>query len=177
MDYSGFATKVGGGWAQRLRLVQLPACVLTTPEKAECRKQTPLKSTNDVRDQSVSAQVMLPASTSGVTTQLEAASSGATVLAVTAATSGAGQSPSGGGSYAATELAESSSWQAGSSSGSFSWTYGFSLPPAAAGPTPSLGLSYDSGSIDGRTATSNNQGTSVGEGFSLTESYIERSYG
>ncbi|MET9538047.1 polymorphic toxin-type HINT domain-containing protein [Streptomyces sp. NPDC006553] len=177
VDYSGFASKVGGGWAQRLRLVQLPACVLATPEKAECRKQTPLESTNDVRDQSVSAQVMLPASTSGVSTQLEAASSGTTVLAVTAATAGAGQSPSGGGSYAATELAESSSWQAGSSSGSFSWTYGFSLPPAAAGPTPSLGLSYDSGSIDGRTATTNNQGTSVGEGFSLTESYIERSYG
>ncbi|WP_241740846.1 polymorphic toxin-type HINT domain-containing protein [Streptomyces sp. L2] len=51
------------------------------------------------------------------------------------------------------------------------------MPPAAAGPTPSLGLSYDSGSIDGQTATTNNQGTSVGEGFGLTESYIERSYG
>ncbi|KPC88363.1 hypothetical protein ADL27_40900, partial [Streptomyces sp. NRRL F-6602] len=63
------------------------------------------------------------------------------------------------------------------SSGSFTWNYDFSLPPAAAGPVPSLALSYDSGSVDGRTATTNNQGSAVGEGFSLTESYIERSYG
>ncbi|MFH8709320.1 polymorphic toxin-type HINT domain-containing protein [Streptomyces rubrogriseus] len=51
------------------------------------------------------------------------------------------------------------------------------MPPAAAGPVPSLALSYDSGSVDGRTATTNNQTTSVGEGFTLTESYITRAYG
>lgn len=49
--------------------------------------------------------------------------------------------------------------------------------PGGGRPQPPLSLSYDSGSVDGRTATSNNQGTSVGEGFGLTESYIERSYG
>ncbi|MFD8592912.1 RHS repeat-associated core domain-containing protein [Streptomyces sp. NPDC059637] len=38
-------------------------------------------------------------------------------------------------------------------------------------------MSYDSGSVDGRTATSNNQGTQVGEGFDITSSYIERKYG
>ncbi|MFE1348121.1 RHS repeat-associated core domain-containing protein [Streptomyces sp. NPDC058757] len=177
VDYSGFASKVGGGWAQRLRMVQLPACALTTPEKAECRTQKPLKSTNDVREQSVSAQVALTASEDGVSTQLGSEASGATVLAVTATAAGGGQSPSGTGNYSATALAESSSWQAGTSSGSFTWSYGFSLPPAAAGPSPTMSLSYDSGSIDGRTATTNNQGTSVGEGFSMTESYIERSYG
>ncbi|MFE0701557.1 RHS repeat domain-containing protein [Streptomyces sp. NPDC058872] len=177
VDYSGFASKVGGGWAQRLQLVQLPACALTTPEKADCRKQTPLKSANDVREQSVSAQVSLPESTDGVSTQLVSAASGAMVLAVTAAGGGGGQSPSGTGDYSATELAESSSWEAGASSGSFTWSYGFAMPPAAAGPAPSLALSYDSGSVDGRTATTNNQGTSVGEGFALTDSYIERSYG
>ncbi|GGR34991.1 RHS repeat-associated core domain-containing protein [Streptomyces roseolus] len=177
VDYSGFASKVGGGWAQRLQLVQLPACVLTTPEKAECREQTPLKSANDVREQSVSAQVALPETAGGVSTQLASEASSATVLAVTTAGGGGGQSPSGTGDYSATGLAESSSWEAGGSSGSFTWSYGFTMPPAAAGPAPSLSLSYDSGSIDGRTATTNNQGTSVGEGFSLTESYIERSYG
>ncbi|MGW6245478.1 polymorphic toxin-type HINT domain-containing protein [Streptomyces roseolus] len=177
VDYAGFASKIGGGWAQRLRLVQLPACVLSTPEKAECREQTPLKSTNDVHGQSVSAQVALPATEDGVSTQLASGTSGATVMAVTAAGAGAGQSPSGTGDYSATDLAESSSWEAGGSSGSFTWSYGFNLPPAAAGPVPPLSLGYDSGSIDGRTATTNNQGSAVGEGFSLTESYIERSYG
>ncbi|MFZ3476107.1 hypothetical protein ACODT4_44760 [Streptomyces sp. 2.9] len=51
------------------------------------------------------------------------------------------------------------------------------VPPAAAGPSPSLSFSYSSGSIDGRTANSNNQGSQVGEGFDLTSSYIERKYG
>ncbi|MEW2193877.1 polymorphic toxin-type HINT domain-containing protein [Streptomyces microflavus] len=177
VDYSGFASKVGGGWAQRLRLVSLPSCVLTTPEKDACRKQTPLKSANDVREQSVSAQVALAGSTDGLSAQLGTGTPGTTVLAVTAAGAGSGESPSGTGNYSATQLSESSSWQAGGSSGSFAWSYGFTLPSPAAGPVPSLSLSYDSGSIDGRTATTNNQGSAVGEGFSLTESYIERAYG
>ncbi|MGW3163307.1 RHS repeat domain-containing protein [Streptomyces sp. NPDC001142] len=177
VDYSGFASKVGGGWAQRLQLVQLPACVLTTPEKEACRKHAPLKSMNNVREQSVSAQVALSENAGGVSTQLDSSASGMTVLAVLAPGSGPGQSPAGTGDYSATPLSESSSWQAGSNSGSFTWSYDFTLPPAAAGPLPSLSLAYDSGSIDGRTATTNNQGTSVGEGFSLTESYIQRSYG
>ncbi|MFE3470853.1 polymorphic toxin-type HINT domain-containing protein [Streptomyces bacillaris] len=177
VDYSGFASKVGGGWAQRLRLVRLPSCVLTTPEKDACREQTPLKSANDIREQVVSAQVALTGDTDGVAAQLGSGASAATVLAVTASGAGSGESPSGGGSYAATPLSESSSWQAGGSSGSFTWSYGFTLPSPAAGPVPSLSLAYDSGSVDGRTATTNNQGSAVGEGFSLTESYIERAYG
>ncbi|MGW7169382.1 polymorphic toxin-type HINT domain-containing protein [Streptomyces sp. NPDC054884] len=182
VDYSGFASAVGGGWSQRLRVVQLPACALTTPEKPECRKQRPLVSDNDLERQSVSANVSLAEAGSGPATQLmkasgSAAAPTATVLAVTAAAPGSGASPKGSGNYAATPLSASSSWESGGSSGSFTWSYDFTLPPAAAGPQPPLSLSYDSGSVDGRTATSNNQGTSVGEGFGVTESYIERSYG
>ncbi|MDX3800617.1 RHS repeat-associated core domain-containing protein [Streptomyces sp. AK04-3B] len=181
VDYSGFASAVGGGWSQRLRLVQLPACALTTPEKPECRKQRPLVSDNDLERQSVSANVSLAEAGRGPATQLMktgvAAAPAATVLAVTAAAPGSGASPKGSGNYAATPLSASSSWESGGSSGSFTWSYDFTLPPAAAGPQPPLSLSYDSGSVDGRTATSNNQGTSVGEGFGITESYIERSYG
>ncbi|MCX5263199.1 polymorphic toxin-type HINT domain-containing protein [Streptomyces sp. NBC_00199] len=182
IDYSGFASAVGGGWSQRLRLVQLPACALTTPEKPECRKQRPLVSDNDLDRQSVSATVSIAEAGSGPSTQLmktsgSAAAPAATVLAVTAAAPGSGASPKGSGNYAATPLSASSSWESGGSSGSFTWSYDFTLPPAAAGPQPPLSLSYDSGSVDGRTATSNNQGTSVGEGFGITESYIERSYG
>jgi hypothetical protein len=51
------------------------------------------------------------------------------------------------------------------------------MPPPAAGPAPSLNLSYDSGSIDGRLPTTNNQPSWAGEGFSLSsDSYVERSY-
>jgi RHS repeat-associated protein len=181
VDYSSFASAVGGGWSQRLRLVQLPACVLTTPGKAECRKQTELATDNDLDDQTVSAQVSLDRAQGGASTQLlgdaGSAASGVTVLAVTAASAGSGQSPKGAGDYSATPLSASSSWEAGGSSGAFTWSYDFTMPPAAAGPVPPLSLSYDSGSVDGRIATTNNQTTTVGEGFNLTESYIERSYG
>ncbi|MEU5825859.1 polymorphic toxin-type HINT domain-containing protein [Streptomyces sp. NPDC047803] len=180
VDYSGFASAFGGDWAQRLHLVQLPACVLTTPEKADCRRQTPLKTDNNASKQSVAAQVTLAKAEAGGPSAQSVASAeapSATVLAVTAAAAGSGASPKGTGDYAATELSPSSAWEAGGSSGAFTWNYGFTVPPAAAGPTPPLALSYDSGSVDGRTATTNNQGSAVGEGFSLTESYIERSYG
>ncbi|MYS41282.1 RHS repeat-associated core domain-containing protein [Streptomyces sp. SID5998] len=178
IDYSGFASAVGGGWSQRLQLVQLPACALTTPGQPQCRKQQPLISDNDTARHTVSATVNLAGGTSGApapTSRTASTAPSATVFALTAA-AGSGQSVSGTGSYAATPLSPASSWQAGGSSGSFTWSYDFTLPPAAAGPVPPLSLSYDSGSIDGRTATTNNQGTSVGEGFTLTESYIERSY-
>ncbi|MER5582253.1 RHS repeat-associated core domain-containing protein [Streptomyces asoensis] len=40
-----------------------------------------------------------------------------------------------------------------------------------------MSISYNSASVDGRTAGENNQTSVVGEGFSITESYIERKYG
>ncbi|MER6407097.1 RHS repeat-associated core domain-containing protein [Streptomyces viridosporus] len=175
VDYSAFAAAAGGAWSARLRLVELPACALTTPDKAACRKQTPLTSNNDIASQTVTAPISITAE-SGKATQLSTSSDSTTVLALTAAAS-AGPAPSGAGDYSATPLSASSSWAAGGNSGSFTWDYDFVLPPAAAGPEPTLALSYDSGSVDGRTATTNNQGSALGEGFSLTESYIERTYG
>jgi hypothetical protein len=185
IDYSAFASAYGGDWAGRLRLVTLPACALTTPEKAACRIQTPLDSHNSVTGQIVSATVSigLPAvSASGArasrssirSAPLAAEAASATVLAL-AATSG--ESASGSGNYAASPLSSSSTWQAGGSSGAFTWTYPLSTPPAAAGPAPSLSLDYDSGSTDGKTASTNNQSTQIGEGFDLSaSSYVERSY-
>lgn len=82
---------------------------------------------------------------------------------------------SGAGNYKATPLAASSTWEAGGSSGSFTWSYPLRVPPAAAGPQPDLSISYDSGSVDDRTANTNNQGSQIGEGFDLTSSYVERS--
>ncbi|WP_371549757.1 RHS repeat-associated core domain-containing protein [Streptomyces sp. NBC_00554] len=163
LDYSEFASAYGGGWSGRLGLIALPACALTTPEKAACRTRTPLASDNDAAGQSVSADVALSTTSS------------ATVLAL-AATSEA--SATGAGDYSATPLTSSSTWEAGGSSGSFSWSYPLDTPSAAVGPQPDLALSYDSGGIDGRTASTNNQSTQVGEGFDLSSaSYVERSYG
>ncbi|UUU31892.1 RHS repeat-associated core domain-containing protein [Streptomyces sp. CA-210063] len=195
VDYSAFASAYGGDWAGRLRLYRLPACALTTPDKPACRERTPLDSHNDVSGRTVSAEVALtgtstgtassraeassvvtPASFSSVTTAAAATdSSAATVLALVATT---GASTSGSGDYTASPLSSSSTWEAGGSSGAFTWSYDMAVPPAAAGPKPNVSLSYDSGSIDGRTASTNNQGSQVGEGFDLSAaSYVERSYG
>ncbi|MGV9315134.1 RHS repeat-associated core domain-containing protein [Streptomyces sp. NPDC003691] len=162
VDYSSFASAVGGNWSSRLGLVRLPSCALTTPDKDACRATTPVVSTNDISAEKVRARTAL------------APRSAPAVMALTASPTAPA---AGGGDLQATPLSASSSWEAGSSSGSFSWSYPISLPPAAAGPVPPLSLSYDSGSIDGRTANTNNQGSQIGEGFALTESYIERKYG
>ncbi|WP_327240610.1 polymorphic toxin-type HINT domain-containing protein [Streptomyces sp. NBC_01318] len=164
VDYSKFASAVGGAWSTRLGLVRLPSCVLTTPHKDACRTTTPVVSSNDLHKATVTAPVTLAASDA----------SGPTVLALMSDTT---TSAKGAGDFNATPLSASSTWEAGGSSGSFTWSYPLTVPPAAAGPVPSLSLSYDSGSIDGRTANTNNQGSQIGEGFDLTSSYIERKYG
>ncbi|MFI1414859.1 RHS repeat-associated core domain-containing protein [Streptomyces sp. NPDC020707] len=159
IDYSAFASAYGGDWAGRLALSRLPDCALDDPAAAKCRKTDTLDSTNNRAKNQVSAPLSL-------------SSSGApTVLALAAGTK------SGSGDYKATPLAASSTWEAGGSSGSFTWSYPLRMPPAAAGPQPSLAFSYDSGAVDGRTANTNNQGSQVGEGFDLTSSFVERKYG
>ncbi|MDQ0933320.1 RHS repeat-associated protein [Streptomyces turgidiscabies] len=158
VDYAAFAQAYGGDWAQRLRLVELPACALTTPTAAQCQTVTPLKTDNDVRGQKLTADV---AALSAAKAPLLAAAAG----------------PAGGsGSYTATSLAPSASWQVAGQTGSFTWQYPLRVPPAIAGPSPQLGLGYNSASTDGRTASSNNQTTWIGEGFDLSAGYIERSY-
>ncbi|MEO3816631.1 RHS repeat-associated core domain-containing protein [Plantactinospora sp. B24E8] len=156
VDYSAFRSAYGGDWAARLRLVRLPDCALTTPDETDCRTGTPLATTNSVRDARLAADV--------------SAGTGATLLAVTAAPAGSA------GDYRATKLSASSSWQAGGSAGDFTWSYPLEEPPAFGGPTPDLDLQYSSGSVDGRTASTNNQSSWVGEGWDLSEGFIERRY-
>ncbi|MEU7052553.1 RHS repeat-associated core domain-containing protein [Streptomyces eurythermus] len=158
IDYSSFASAYGGDWAGRLQLARLADCALKNPAAAKCHQRQVLDTVNNREKNSISAPVTLPGDGQPM------------LLAVTAgATSGAG-------SYKATPLSASSTWEAGGSSGSFTWSYPLRVPPAAAGPQPDLSISYDSGAVDGQTASSNNQGSQIGTGFDLTSSYIERKY-
>ncbi|GAA1563233.1 RHS repeat-associated core domain-containing protein [Kribbella karoonensis] len=91
-------------------------------------------------------------------------------FAVTAAPAGST------GDYKATSLAPSGKWQVSDQSGDFTWSYDLRVPPVPSGLTPDLAVSYDSQSVDGRTATSNNQPSWIGEGWDLGVGYIERSY-
>ncbi|MFE2159919.1 RHS repeat-associated core domain-containing protein [Streptomyces lydicus] len=162
INYASFAAAYGGDYAGRLQLMRLPACALTTPDKAACRHLSPQRFTNQRARQQITAPLNFKATPGGGQKM---------VLALTAGTK------SGAGDYKATPLAASSTWEAGGSSGSFTWSYPLRTPPAAAGPQPDLNIYYDSSSVDGRTASTNNQSTTVGEGFDLTSSYIERKYG
>ncbi|MFI7408879.1 polymorphic toxin-type HINT domain-containing protein [Streptomyces sp. NPDC049627] len=173
LDYSDFAGAYGGGYGSRLRLVQYPACVLTTPKKKGCSTPTYLKSSNNAERQTLTATVNADGDTSGPSTQLleaATATSSATVLAATAGSSGDN------GDYKATSLSPSSEWSVDTSSGAFTWSYPLTTPPVPGGLKPSAGLSYNSQSIDGQTAATNNQGSWIGQGFTYEPGYIERSY-
>jgi RHS repeat-associated protein len=160
LNYSAFKDAYGGDWAGRLRLVQLPACALTTPQAAACRKQTPLASTNDAKTQTVSAEIALAATTTAQPM----------VLAAEAAATG------GGGSYAATSLSPSGQWSAGDSAGAFSYSYPISVPDVPGGLAPNVSLGYSSQSVDGRTSSTNAQSSWIGDGWDYSPGFVERSY-
>ncbi|MFC4500640.1 MULTISPECIES: RHS repeat domain-containing protein [Streptomyces] len=162
LDYSSFNDVYGGNFGPRLSLVSLPACALTTPERKSCRTQSPVAGAdNDAASQTLTGTVS--ARTLAVGTPM--------LLAAAADSSG------GGSDYSATSLSPTATWEGGGSTGDFTWNYPLRVPPATAGPSPSLSISYNSASVDGRTAGENNQTSVIGEGFSITESYIERKYG
>ncbi|WP_280696767.1 RHS repeat-associated core domain-containing protein [Kitasatospora sp. GP82] len=175
LDYSSFAQAGGGGFGSRLHLVQLPACALTTPHKPECRTQTPLAGSNDAEKQTVTAdavavQVPTTASLQALSPKEIGAGSSVTLLAATASSAG----PSG--DYKASPLSAASTWSTSLNSGSLNWSYDMPVPAMPGGLSPKLSLSYDSGSVDGRTANSNNQASWAGDGFDLSPGFVERSY-
>ncbi|MBJ7905112.1 hypothetical protein IF655_17625 [Streptomyces sp. DSM 110735] len=171
LDYSAFKGAYGGDWATRLHLVQLPACALTTPSAAHCRKETPLPSANDAKRQQVTAAIQLPdtKNTAHATTS-DSATASPMVLAAVAGASG------GGGTYGATSLAPSGQWSAGGSTGAFSYSYPISVPDVPGSLAPSISLDYGSQSVDGRTSSTNAQSSWVGDGWDYEPGFVERSY-
>ncbi|WP_326649961.1 MULTISPECIES: RHS repeat-associated core domain-containing protein [unclassified Streptomyces] len=168
VDYSSFRGAYGGDWASRSRLVQLPACALTTPEQAKCRIGKPLATKNDIKKGKLSAAVSVAGAPAA--TGRSAAPAGATVLAATAGAAG----PTG--DYKATSLQPSGSWTAGGANGSFNWSYPVAVPTVPGDLQPTVSLGYSSQAVDGRTAASNNQPSWLGDGWSWEPGYIERRY-
>ncbi len=178
VDYSAFAGAFGANFASRMRVVQYPACVLTTPEKGECQTGTPVDSGNDVKNKTLTAHISLAGAGTGASTkspqQLSARSAAAAAPMVLAAEAGASGT---GGDFKATPLAPTSSWQSGGASGDFNWTYPMSTPEAPGDLSPELGLNYSAQSVDGRMAASNTQPSQAGDGFELTAGgFIERRF-
>ncbi|HEX8343917.1 MAG TPA: hypothetical protein VF657_04125 [Actinoplanes sp.] len=155
VDYRGFAGAYGGDFGARLRMVRLPDCALVTPGQAACAPRA-VSTVNDTEDGSVSAQVT--------------AGPAPTLFALAA------QEASAQGNYGATSLAPSAKWSVAPSSGGYNWDYPITVPPVPGGQVPAISLGYNSQSIDGRTATTNNQGSWIGEGFGYEPGYVERQY-
>jgi RHS repeat-associated protein len=180
LGYGGYADAFGGDWASRLRLVALPGCALTTPQVAACRSEAPLRSVNNAATGTITAPVTLPAAAiSGPSPLLRptAASRDITPAASPGVVLAAVSDPGGGaGDFTATSLKPSGSWQAGGSTDSFNWSYPLSVPPVPGNLAPSLSLDYDSQEVDGLTSSTNNQPSNVGDGWTIPQSFIERSY-
>ncbi|NUT52908.1 MAG: type IV secretion protein Rhs [Saccharothrix sp.] len=83
----------------------------------------------------------------------------------------------GAGTTQATSLSASASWSVSGYTGTFTWSYPFRVPPAPGGLEPKLALSYSSSAVDGRTSSTNNQASWVGDGWDLTPGFVERTYG
>lgn len=192
LDYGTFQNVYGADWASRLRLVQFPECYLTTPLEEACQAYEELETANDTTTHSITATVdtaadgtTAPASATSTTTSgtgimqasYTTASAATPVAAGDKAVIGAVDSGSGpGGSFKATPLASSGKWTAGGSSGAFTWNYPLAVPPAPAGPAPNISFSYNSQTVDGKTAVSSPQASWIGEGWDYDPGHIERRY-
>ncbi|QKW19281.1 hypothetical protein HUT16_09570 [Kitasatospora sp. NA04385] len=190
VDYASFKGAYGADAATRLTLVALPACALTTPERAECRTRTPLPTANDPVAGTLTAQVdaapaaaaperpatgttgRAPSAEQASFTQQDGAAQPMTVLGVTAESSPSGPM----GDYRATSLAATGSWAQSGNTGAFTWNYPIDLPQAPGGFVPKVALGYNSAATDGRTASTNNQTSWIGEGWDYDPGFIERSY-
>jgi YD repeat-containing protein len=161
VDYHGFAHAYGGDYASRLRIVELPACALTTPRLARCRQQTPIPagSADDIRTDQVGADVRLPA-----------ANAPAMVLAVTAAVSGSA------GNFSVPPTSETNEWVNGGSSGAYRYSYPVQVPAVPGGLQPKINLDYDSQATDGLNSSTNNQPSWLGEGWNYSPGYVETEY-
>ncbi|MFE9637198.1 RHS repeat-associated core domain-containing protein [Streptomyces sp. NPDC006463] len=183
LDVYAWAKNTSANWASRARLVQLPACALTTPGAAGCTTRTPMASHTDASGHLV-AEVQIrktpSPSVSLLKPQPDAKSAPAAapqILAADGIALGVEPGPSSSlGDYSATPLLPSASWQAGANAANFTYGYTAEVPSAIAGAAPSVVLGYDSASIDGRTASTNAQSGLIGEGWDWHPGSISRSY-
>ncbi|MFF5185529.1 DNA/RNA non-specific endonuclease [Streptomyces sp. NPDC000345] len=81
-----------------------------------------------------------------------------------------------GGDFSASPIVSAGSWTAGGSSGAFSYSYTMATPQVPAGPAPNVTLSYNSQTSDGRTSSTNNQVSWVGEGWDYNPGSITRTF-
>ncbi|WP_307706191.1 polymorphic toxin-type HINT domain-containing protein [Streptomyces sp. V1I6] len=193
VDYTEFAELYGANWADRLQLVQYPSCFLTTPDIEGCSEPTEIDTTNVVAPRTTDAfgdgfldgsrRIEATVDVASLTDPAAGTASSASIASLSAATGSgssvlvASSSGSGAkGDFSATPLPSAGSWSAGTSSGAFSYSYAMQAPTVPAGPSPSLGFTYNSQAVDGRTSATNNQASWIGDGWDYNPGSITRTY-
>lgn len=154
VGYQSIAAAYGGDYGARLTLVRLPGCAGTG---VTCAEREPVAAKNNTGAKTITADLVTTSAT-GDLFALEAEESSSQ------------------GDFAATSLAPSSQWNVSANSGAFSWSYPFRSPPVPGGLQPTVAISYSSQAVDGRTSSSNNQSSWIGEGFDYEPGYVERRY-
>lgn len=165
LDYSSFKDAYGGGYASGLHLVELPACALTTPQLAKCRTRVPLASANDAVASRLGADVTLPG-----TARSKQAPRASVVLAALPASQGSA------GNFGVEPLSEEDQWVTGDSSGAYEYSYPIDVPPVPGGLKPTVALDYTSQAVDGMNASTNNEASSIGDGWNYAPGFIEADY-
>ncbi len=130
---------------------------------------------NDAKTRTVSAVLTLPGRPAGQAANGHADGQTGDLLVLAAApgyTDGGGSAST----YNATTLKASGTWNSGGSTGSFTYSYAMAVPPAAGGLVPQVGLNYDSGIVDGQTASTQAQASWVGDGWSSPQAFVEQSF-
>ncbi|MEV0830126.1 polymorphic toxin-type HINT domain-containing protein [Nonomuraea rubra] len=186
-SYAGFRDAYGGNFAERLRLLRVPACALTTPRPRDCVvRPQPVETRNDLKAGTLVAELQPdPATGSAAPLTLPGSAdkkaAKADALAARAFATGSVYVLAAGmtgpdGNFGATDLKPSGTWQAGTSGGGFSYDYPLPEAPSPVGTGPNLSLQYDASSVDGEGHWTNNQSGVVGLGWSLSSGFIERKY-
>ncbi|WP_460744696.1 RHS repeat-associated core domain-containing protein [Mariniluteicoccus endophyticus] len=158
VDYTGAVPAFGGDWASRAKLVEVPACLATTPDQPQCQTR------QDPAEVSVQND-----STASMT--LQAAAAPRTMMLAVAADSGGDK-----GSFGASSLSPAGQWSGGDSTGNFTWSQELEAPEVAGELDPEPNLVYSQHAVDGKTSSTNNQPSWVGEGWDLSQGFIERAY-
>ncbi|MEW9533594.1 RHS repeat-associated core domain-containing protein [Microbispora sp. NPDC049125] len=174
VDYSSFGNAYSGGFASRLTVLKVPACLLDATPSQACAEQARAKTRtlpviNDVARGKLTAVMDAAAASAGGAVSADAS---VYVLASSAASTGSDA----GGSFAATDLKPSGTWQVGLSGGDFSYSYPISAVPPPGGSAPALALRYSSSSVDSLTSYTNNQAPLAGLGWDLNAGFIERQF-
>ncbi|MFF1831178.1 GH-E family nuclease [Paenarthrobacter sp. NPDC058040] len=157
-------------------LPELPGMAAATPENAaedmepipvdrwtEQPPPSPPRSGVDATAAAATADTVIGDATTANTVALQSKQSTRIPLMATVPTSGNGTS-----NFTTVPGIGSGAWGTTGQTGGFTWNYPFPIRNAPAGKSPSLGLSYDSTSLDGLTSATNTQASVVGDGWQLS---------